>query len=290
MGKIRRAMSNRLIELCCDGNSAQVERLMLEDCDVACSCNVALPDGTTPMLAGIIWGHPEVVKVLLKCGADVNAKSEGTHWTPLHAAALQEHAVLCAILLDSGADPLAEDSYQRRPVDYASVAPEVWPHFEAKGCTRTSKEDLVAKSVIKKVVELPEDNILSSPASTTQQSIPGGAPPRAAATKPSYKPSFNFTVGGMSVKPKPKPTIEEYSRPGSAYVKRDGAGALPPPPPTRAGRSLAHGMATRKVRDGPGSRGSTRAAATMNQGMSVVGSSARESALQTSNFNMMVID
>jgi len=243
------------------------------------------------MLAGIIWGHPEVVKVLLKCGADVNAKSEGTHWTPLHAAALQEHTALCAILLDSGADPLAEDSYQRRPVDYASVAPEVWPLFEAKGCTRTSKEDLVAKSVIKKVVAIPEDNILSSPASTMQQSAPEAGLPRAGAPKPSYKPSFNFTVGGMSVKPKAKPTIEEYSRPGSAYVKRDGAGALPPPPPPRAGRSLAHGMATRKVRDTPVSRGSSRAAASTNQGaMAVVGSSAGKAATQGTNFNMMVID
>ena len=55
----------------------------------------------------------------------MNQKAEGTAWTPLHAAAVQEAGECCAVLLESGADPLAEDSFGRRPVDYASVTPEV---------------------------------------------------------------------------------------------------------------------------------------------------------------------
>merc|ERR1711959_240175 len=95
-------MSEKLIAACCDGNNGAVERMMREDCDVACSVNVPLPDGTTPMLAAIIWGHKDVAEVLLNCGADVNAKSECTDWTPLHAAALQENGDLCEMLLRHG--------------------------------------------------------------------------------------------------------------------------------------------------------------------------------------------
>ena len=94
-----------------------------------------------------------MVKILLAQGAEVNQATEGTQWTPLHAAAIQEAGECCAILLESGADALAEDSFQRRPVDYASVTPEVWPLFEARGLDRTAKEELVEKSIIKKVNE-----------------------------------------------------------------------------------------------------------------------------------------
>merc|ERR1711998_389737 len=246
MGEAKPNMSDKLVALCCDGNAEMVERLMREDCDVACSADVALPDGTTPMMAAIIWGHAAVVKVLLECGVEVNAKSECTLWTPLHAAALQENAELCGLLLQHGADAGAEDAYSRRPVDYASIAPAVWPRFEECGCERTGKEELVAKSIIKKVVEVPEVPD-EAPAVEAEQRV---------ATK-AAKPKFNAPKpNSFMMKPTAQPTVAEYSRPGSAYVKRDAGAGLPPPPPTRAGRPLAHGQATRRVREGA-SRGSS---------------------------------
>merc|ERR1711939_60915 len=186
------------------------------------------------MMAAIIWGHTNVVKVLLDCGVDVNSKSECTNWTPLHAATLQENGQLCELLLQHGADPRAEDAYERRPVDYASIAPAVWRHFEENGCERTSKEELVTKSIIKKVVEVPEVHHAELEPMSSADSEK---------SKANTKPEIPTT------KSPAQPTVAEYSRPGSAYVKRDAGAGLPPPPPTRAGRPLVHGQGTRRVRE-----------------------------------------
>merc|ERR1711907_512291 len=149
MGK---QMSQSLLSACGDGSPAVVERLLRTDCDAACSIDVPAPDGTTPLLATIMWGHFDALCVLLEFGADANMPFDGTRWSPLHAAAVQESPKMCQILLERGADPMLEDEHQRRPVDYASAASEeVWSHFEERGCERSSKEELVAKSIIKKV-------------------------------------------------------------------------------------------------------------------------------------------
>lgn len=123
---------------------------------------------------------------------------------------------------------------------------------QACGCERTSKEDLVAKSIIKKVVEdatapadqsAPEATLASvsnynEEKSARKVSTPMEAPTSCAASTPMLAAA----------------RVEEYSRPGSAYVKRD-SGSLPPPPPSRAGRALSHGQSTRRVREGRGALG-----------------------------------
>lgn len=141
-----------------------VETLLREDCDAACSIDIAASDGTTPVLATIMWKHADILKVLLDHGANAKAPFEGTKWTPLHAAAMQESEDMCKFLLEHGADPLLEDEHHRRPVDYACVASEaVWKEFEARGCERSSKADLIEKSIIKKVEpELPEEPLRGS--------------------------------------------------------------------------------------------------------------------------------
>lgn len=277
-------MSAKLVTACCDGNAEMVERMMREDCDVACSADLALPDGTTPMMAAIIWGHTAVVKVLLDCGVNVNAQSECTNWTPLHAAALQENAELCQLLLERGADAGVEDAYGRRPVDYASIASAVWPHFEACGCERTSKEELVAKSIIKKVVETPpvdcpaEGGAAKHEAVQVEQPVP---------TKPEKGTMASNGSNGFSMT-SVQSTVAEYSRPGSAYVKRDAAGGLPPPPPTRAGRPLAHGQATRRIREGPGRGVASSHGKGGSNEMAVIGRG-QKTEPEPKNFNMMTI-
>ena len=106
-------------------------------------------------------------------------------------------------------------------------------------------------------------------------------------------PNFN-----PFAKPAPKfNPVEEYSRPGSAYVKRD-FGGMPsfgaPPPPTRAGRPLAHGQATRKVRTPTKVVGMGPIRETTNEmsvmGTCVVPGSRGGKNPQVQNFNMMVIE
>merc|ERR1712093_539278 len=136
-------MSCQLLQACVEGNSSVVTKLLQTDCDAACSIDMPAPDGTTPLFAAIMWGHIDVLLVLLEFGADANTPFDGTRWSPLHAAAVQESPKMCQVLLERGADPMLEDEHQRRPVDYASAASEeVWSQFEERGCARSSKEEL----------------------------------------------------------------------------------------------------------------------------------------------------
>lgn len=51
-----------------------------------------------------------ILKTLLDSMASPALQNEnGPHWTPLHAAALQEEGKACMLLLDRHADPLAKD-------------------------------------------------------------------------------------------------------------------------------------------------------------------------------------
>ena len=49
------------------------------------------------------------MKLLVECGADVNALGGRSRGTALHAAAAVGHASTAEILLGSGADPRAKD-------------------------------------------------------------------------------------------------------------------------------------------------------------------------------------
>merc|ERR1711920_515753 len=75
----------------------------------------------------------------------------GTEWTPLHAAAFQEHGKITRILLDNGADPFSLDANNITPVDYGSVSIAIWPFFSVRGCERSSKHDLIEKGLIRKL-------------------------------------------------------------------------------------------------------------------------------------------
>ncbi|CAI8023151.1 Ankyrin repeat domain-containing protein 50, partial [Geodia barretti] len=98
------------------------------------------------------WGFPDVVGSLLDRGVNVNHANPGTLWTPLHAATFQEHGKVVMVLLERGANPDQKDSKGRTPKDFASASVKIWPHLAALGYSRSPKDDLIAKGIIKKVV------------------------------------------------------------------------------------------------------------------------------------------
>lgn len=109
-------------------------------------------DGTTSLCAATMWGHEDIVKMLLhhrdievnKCNTNAGKS------TALHLACMQEQAAIVDLLLEEGADIYVLDSHGVKPVDYASCSDILWPKFQGLGATRTGKEHLLKLGVIRR--------------------------------------------------------------------------------------------------------------------------------------------
>ncbi|KAI9986455.1 hypothetical protein PInf_025398 [Phytophthora infestans] len=180
-----------LAEAAANGSRGMVDFLL----DNGMQIDTPGKDGTTPLCAAALWGNDAMVAFLLDKGADVSARNEGTGWTALHAASFQEHGKVVRILLVHKADPKMVDVEGRRAVDYASISEAIWPFFAAQGHTKSLKSDLVAKGIIRKIQEQPEEVQLSDKhESISSFSRPGSAyiraqmyPPHARRQSPAIK-------------------------------------------------------------------------------------------------------
>ena len=99
------------------GDAAQVGDLIRMDPDLLQARDT---DGSTALHCAAWKGHPAVVDLLLRAGADVNAHNANDHWgtTPLHAAAHANQAAIAQLLLDHGADINAQDGSGRTPLQH----------------------------------------------------------------------------------------------------------------------------------------------------------------------------
>jgi ankyrin repeat protein len=79
-------------------------------------------DGSTALHCATWKGHLEVVKFLLKAGADVHAQNSNDHWgtTPLHAAAHANQTAIVQLLIDTGADVNAKDMNGKTPLHHTT--------------------------------------------------------------------------------------------------------------------------------------------------------------------------
>lgn len=138
----------QLSTLAQQGDDLLVERFLTENIRIQGSGPEILQ---SQLYISCFWGMKEIVQQLLSRGVDINFQNKGTLWTPLHAAAFQEHGPVVMVLLENGAAPEKPDSEGRTPKDFASASDKIWPHFGALGLERTPRWELVEKSVIKKV-------------------------------------------------------------------------------------------------------------------------------------------
>jgi ankyrin repeat protein len=80
--------------------------------------------GETALLQAAFWGRPEAATMLLKHGADANARAEGGV-VPLHEAARMGNLDVARLLLKHGADVNAKDDKGRTPLDWAGIHGEM---------------------------------------------------------------------------------------------------------------------------------------------------------------------
>ena len=74
--------------------------------------------GLTPLLHAALRNKPKCIATLISCGADVHAV-EGNGATALHGAAFHGHCEVARVLLEAGADPLLADKHGNTPVSLA---------------------------------------------------------------------------------------------------------------------------------------------------------------------------
>lgn len=110
-----------LFEAACLGEHGRVDELLAKDPK---SINRLAPDGFSAIGFAAFFGHAELLRLLLKRGADFETPSRNAmRVRPLHSAVAhsdQKHAVtLARILLEAGANPNAQQEGGIRPLHEA---------------------------------------------------------------------------------------------------------------------------------------------------------------------------
>jgi ankyrin repeat protein len=104
-----------IIKAAKSGAVLRVKELLEQDASLVSAKD---SDGSTPLHCATWKGHVEVVTVLLKHGADVNAENNNDHWgtTPLHAAAHANQRAIAELLIAHGANINATNLNGRTPL------------------------------------------------------------------------------------------------------------------------------------------------------------------------------
>ncbi len=118
-------LDRELVEACRDGQAQVVEKLLKQGADV--NAREILPEpendeeavpadwnegaGGTGLILASAAGHGEVVQVLLRAGADVNAVDE-RGWPAILRAAYFGHGAIVRALVEAGASPDARETIE----------------------------------------------------------------------------------------------------------------------------------------------------------------------------------
>jgi ankyrin repeat protein len=112
------SLAENLYEAAEKGNLAAVRRLVGQGANV----NARYEDSETPLHAAADKGHKDVVMFLIEKGGEVNAYDK-RYWTPLHHAAMDkgDPKEVVEILIKNGADVNAGKKYgEETPLHYAA--------------------------------------------------------------------------------------------------------------------------------------------------------------------------
>lgn len=85
------------------------------------SCKDAVDeDNYTPLHRACYGNHVDIAKILLRYGADVNARTE-YEWTPLHSAVKWSNAECAALMVQHGSDVNALSQGEQTPLHIAAT-------------------------------------------------------------------------------------------------------------------------------------------------------------------------
>ncbi|XP_049819415.1 protein phosphatase 1 regulatory subunit 12B-like isoform X8 [Aethina tumida] len=154
----------------CDAARNEEERIMLRDAKEwlatkSSQVNHAHPKhGATPLHVASAKGYSDVIKILLQCGADVDAQ-DVDGWTAMHAAAHWGQEEACQLLAEGLADLDAKNFVGQTPFDVSDTdmfrfleelkkkqnADEVMNRRQAKKRAETRASDAETPTKLKKV-------------------------------------------------------------------------------------------------------------------------------------------
>lgn len=107
------SLNDMLIKAVREGNIDSVTEYIAVGADI--NTTDTKNSNTTPLILAILYGHHNIVKMLIKAGANVNIiNSLGT--TPLRAAIIDKHAETVELLIESGSDIHQIDICERTPL------------------------------------------------------------------------------------------------------------------------------------------------------------------------------
>ena len=110
-------------EACALGDLAQVERQLTADPDLL---HVLSSDGYPPLGLAIFFHHPDVARLLIERGANVNTPAANAQRVaPVHAAAAASDHATMRLLLQGGADPNAQQQMDYTPMHGAASRGDV---------------------------------------------------------------------------------------------------------------------------------------------------------------------
>ena len=75
----------------------------------------------TPLIVATEYGNIEAVKILLENGADTELEATGKEMRAIHFASENNHSEILSLLIEYGAEKEAKDKYEKTPLHYAAM-------------------------------------------------------------------------------------------------------------------------------------------------------------------------